>query len=329
MHAFQMNYFFDIASPFLYLMTALNMSVFVCFGIWSLRQRFRRYEEWAVRTQMIVLLAVLVFYVMEIMTLRLLLVGEPLYFMFALLGLVAAGLALYGHIAVSFLSRLMVELIVPDNPAARLTPRLGPAEMLEHEEDWEGALNEYYVLAHIYPGDALIYGRIANNLLRLERPGEAIKWFERALKHTSQPNDALVLLRRLWDACHIVNEKERAREAVLRFAENYPDFEASALLLKQLGENEVSKRAGSAIGTMLEALEQKPIEAHDLPGASPIPTAAEKRAGRTGLAKLEDAPLEENVSKKDAPTAGKKPQKRVLLEPMDDAQNTADENRSG
>lgn len=239
-----MNGLLDITSPLLYLAIGSAMIVFVLFGVWSLRQRFRRYEEWALRTQVVVLLAVFAFYTLEIKALRLLLVGEPVYFMFALLGLAAAGFALYGHILVSLLSRLMVEAVIPDNPSRYDVPRLGPAEILEHEEDWAGALNEYYVLARVYPGNAQIYGRIANNLIRLERHGEAVKWLERSIEATDQPRDALVVLRRLWDTHAALGEHQQAKKAVLAFTRRFPDFEASAMLLSQLGMEDASRAAG-------------------------------------------------------------------------------------
>lgn len=285
----EMNGLFDIASPLLYLTIGSAMIVFVAFGVWSLQQRFRRYEEWALRTQVVVLLAVFAFYTLEIKALRLLLVGEPVYFMFALLGLAAAGFALYGHILVSLLSRLMVEAVVPDNPAQYGIPRLGPAEILEHDEDWEGALNEYYVLARVYPNNALIYGRIANNLLRLERHGEAVKWLERSLEATEHPRDALVLLRRLWDTHAQLGEHQDARDAVLAFTRRFPDFEASALLLRQLGmEREAGETDKEGPETGPAGLE--PLEAHPLNESTvkttPPPRTAKSRD--TSLEVMED-----------------------------------------
>lgn len=258
-----MNGLFDITSPLLYLATGTALFAFVFFGVWSLRQRFRRYEEWAVRTQAVVLLAVFAFYTVEIKALHLLLVGEPVYFIFSLLGLLVAGLALYGHILVSLLSRLMVEMVLPDNPEKYHVPRLGPAEFLEHEQDWEGALNEYYVLARVYPGNALVYGRIANNLLRLERPAEAVKWLEKSLEASAKPKDALVVLRRLWDTCSELDEHQKAKEAVLAFTRRFPDFEASALLLKQLGVEEADRAGGASREDTggLESLDAHPLNA--------------------------------------------------------------------
>ena len=314
-HISQMNHVFDITSPLLYLMTAVNISVFLFFGVWSLRQRFRQHHEWAIRTQAIVLAAVLVFYIIEIATLRVLLVGETIYFVFALLGLISAGLALYGHIAVSLVSRLMVELVVPDNPALRNVPRLGPAEMLEHEQDWEGALNEYYVLAHIYPGNALIYARIATNLLRLERTGEAAQWFERSLKHTNQANDALVLLRRLWDACETAGERDRARAAVHRFIERFPDHEASPLLLQQLNGTAGTARPKGKPPLGAQRLRGKKTlrEVAELLDTAPEP---DRTPTEIGLVSLEESPVDE-----DAETGGSAPENKghaSALAPLDE-----------
>lgn len=270
-HVYQMSSVFNIASPFLYLVTGTAMVVFVCFGIWSLRQRFLKYEEWAIRTQVLVVLLVFLFYILEIAALRVLLVTDPVYFLFSLLGLFAAGLALYGHVLVSLLSRMLVELVVPNNPGNRDVPRLGPAEILEHAEDWEGALNEYYVLAQIYPGNPLIYRRIAKNLIKLERPGEAAQWLERSLNHTDRPEDALLLLRRLWDVRRALGDHEGAREAVYGFVRRFPDFEASPLLLRQLGgEGQTGNANNRGIERPLESLASHPLDEEYPGGKAPL-----------------------------------------------------------
>jgi hypothetical protein len=306
-HISQMNYLFDIASPALYVMTGINVTVFLFFGVWSLHQRFQQHQEWAIRTQAIVLLAVMVFYFVEVTTLRLLLVGETVYFIFSLLGLITTGLALYGHIVVSLFSRLLVELVVPDTPGASAVPRLGPAEMLEHEQDWEGALNEYYVLAHIYPGNALIYGRIATNLLQLERPEEAAQWFERSLKHTSQANDALVLLRRLWDAYEAVGERNKAREAVHRFIERFPDHEASPLLMRQIG-----LKADSGSEASGEPCAPKTKKLPKAQGPAPS-------SGPSGLASLDEEPLDHKEAAEPSSKKTETGKRTSTLESLDDS----------
>ena len=138
MLALTINRIFEPFSPALDITALFNIVVFVAVGIWSLHIRFRRYEEWSARTQLLILIAVFFFYVVEISMLRVTLREEVVQFIFSLLGLLVAGLALYRHILVSLLSRILVEMVVPDNPAAGDIPRFGPAEALENQEDWNG-----------------------------------------------------------------------------------------------------------------------------------------------------------------------------------------------
>lgn len=235
--------------------------IFLAFGTWSLHKRFQKHEEWSLRNQMLVLLGVALFYLIEITTLRIVLHESVVQFIFALLGLLVAGLSLYGHILVSVISRLMVEFLIPDNPDAATTPRLGPAEALEQQEDWEGALNEYYILARIYPRNAMICVRAANNLLRLNRNEEAVAWFERAIKYTDKPEDNLILVRRLCDTLETLHQSERINEVLHCFAERFSGHESSRTITKELANTNPRENTVAAcpIDDMLVPLEDAPL----------------------------------------------------------------------
>jgi len=239
--------------------------IFLAFGTWSLHKRFQKHEEWPLRTQMLVLSGVSVFYLLEIPTLRFVLHESIIQFVFALLGLLVAGLSLYGHIIVSVISRLLVEFLVPDNPAAAVTPRLGPAEALERQEDWEGALNEYYILARIYPRNAMICVRAANNLLRLDRGEEAVAWFERAIKYTDKAEDNLMLVRRLCDTLETLHQPERINEVLHCFAERFSDHESARTITKELAKTNPSENtvAVCPMDDMLVPLEDAPLTPDD------------------------------------------------------------------
>lgn len=239
--------------------------IFLAFGTWSLHKRFQKHEEWPLRTQMLVLSGVAIFYLLEIPTLRFVLHESVIQFIFALLGLLVAGLSLYGHIIVSVISRLLVEFLVPDNPTAAVTPRLGPAEALERQEDWEGALNEYYILARIYPRNALICVRAANNLLRLNREEEAVAWFERAIKYTDKPEDNLMLVRRLCDTLETLHQPEHIKEILLRFAERFSDYESARTITKELAKTNPNENTVAAcpMDDMLVPLEDAPLAPDD------------------------------------------------------------------
>lgn len=212
----------------------VTLILFFVFGIWSIHRRFGKHEEWSMRHQLLVLAVVAAFYLLEVTTLRFMLRESIVQFIFALLGLLVAGLALYGHIIVSVISRLMVEFLIPDNPNAATTPRLGPAEALERQEDWEGALHEYYILARIYPNNPMISVRAANNLVRLNRNEEAVAWFERAIKHTHKAEDNLALVRRLCDTLETLNQPEQINEVLRLFSERFADHETAEYVIQEL-----------------------------------------------------------------------------------------------
>ena len=240
--------------------------VFIIVGVWSLHTRFQRQEEWRLLTQVIVLAGVTLFYLIEIPILRYVLRDNIVYFIFALLGLFVAGLALYGHIAVSVISRILVELLIPDNPANTATPRLGPAEALERQQDWEGALHEYYILARIYPRNPMLCVRAANNLLRLNRETEAIAWLERAIKYTQKPEDNLTLVRRLCDALESLDQPEKANAALRIFAKRFSEHESGKAVARTLNQE---KKSGDDAGPsvpdtdMLAPLDDAPISQND------------------------------------------------------------------
>ncbi|MCK5861460.1 MAG: hypothetical protein KAH38_03180 [Candidatus Hydrogenedentes bacterium] len=213
---------------------AVSLFIFLVFGIWSLHKRFQKIEEWHLHTQLFILLGVVVFYWIEIPTLHIVLRESVIQFIFALLGLLIAGLALYGHIVVSVVSRLLVEILVPDNPAAEVQPRLGPAEALEQQQDWEGALNEYSVLSKIYPRNAMLSVRAANVLLKLNRNTEAALFFERAIKYTDKAEDNLMLVRRLCDVLELLGERDRINAVLRAFVERFPEHETSKSIMDDL-----------------------------------------------------------------------------------------------
>lgn len=225
---------FSLFPPILDLAALLGIAAFVAFGVWSLHQRFRRLEEWRLRTQLLVLMAIAVFYVIEIGVLRLSLRDDPVYFIFSLLGLFVAGLALYGHIVVSVLSQLLVELLAPDISGASDTPRLGPAEALERQNDWDAALQEYYVLARIYPDNPLVCTRIANNLARLNRQAEAVPWLKYAVKYSKRPEDCLALSRRLFDTCTALGWFAQAGQALASFLRRFPNHPSATRIEEEL-----------------------------------------------------------------------------------------------
>ncbi len=241
----------------------LAIVVFLAGGVWTLHMRFQRKHELPLRVQSAILAAVMVFYFILTPILRLMLLDNVVYFIFSLLGLLVAGLALYGHVLVSVVSRLLVELLIPDNPATADIPRLGPAEALERQGDLEGALSEYYVLARIYPDNPMLSLRAAKILMRLNRDAEAVTWLERAIKHTHKPEDNLAIVRRLCDTLESLDEPERANEMLRRFVARFAEHETGRSVskaLEQRNNNEHNDGPPPPESPRLTALDKAPIQ---------------------------------------------------------------------
>jgi tetratricopeptide (TPR) repeat protein len=206
--------------------SALLLIPYFAWGIYTLRLRFRYYEDIPPAIEAVSLLGVAVFYAVEIHLLRVYLGPLRVYFIFAVLGLMVSGAALYGPMIVSLLSQLLVDVIVPGERSKTREPRYEPAEALEREQDYEGALREYMVMARIFPQEATVHVRIAECYMQLARPAEAVQWFERALKHMDSPESSLEVTNRLCEIYHRQlgrpQEGGRLLEAYLL---KYPDAE--------------------------------------------------------------------------------------------------------
>jgi tetratricopeptide (TPR) repeat protein len=119
------------------------------------------------------------------------------FYIFAVLGLIVSGAALYGAMAVSLLSQLLVEGIMPAERSKTREPRYAPAEALERDEDYDGAIQEYMVIARLFPRDPTALLRIADLYMKLMQPEDAANWFERALPHLDSAEESLEVTNRL------------------------------------------------------------------------------------------------------------------------------------
>lgn len=267
----------------MYVVAALLLVPFVGGGVYTLDCRYRRQEEWPLAAEAVVLAAVAAFLAVEVALLRGMLAQNTVYLIFAVLGLCVAASALYGHVLVSVLSRLLVEAVAGAEEGARDRPRFGPAEALERQGAHGDALQEYLVLARIFPREAEVHARIATCHLVLGDPAEAAKWWRRAFKYATAPGDALRHTLRLADTCAgPLGDAAAAREAMeayLRRHSKGPDADA------------VRER----------------IARIDAPADSPKPLSA-------GLAALDEAPLEETPGEIDVPHAARQ---RIQLEPLE------------
>lgn len=173
------------------------MLPFFLWGIYTLRIRFRYHEEFAPKVEIFTLLAVVVFIGIEVVLLRTWMTDTPVLYLFTILGLCVATAALYGAMMVSLASHFIVDMVLPTESEDMNTPHFAPAEALEHLGDFDAALQEYLVIARIFPKDAPTAMRVGNCLVRLERSEEAAAAFERGLALQSDEEGSLKTTNRL------------------------------------------------------------------------------------------------------------------------------------
>ncbi len=200
------------------------MVPYIGWGIHVLRRRYHHHEDLSLAFEAGTMLGVGVLFILEASLLRVWGTHQPLVYLFALLGLCMATIALYGHVAVSLASRLLVDMVLESDDGDSGQPRFGPAESLERQKDYQGALQEYMVLARVYPGNPTVLCRVGENMVRLERYAEAVPWFERALPLLDRPNRAGAVATRLAGILHRhLDCEDEAREVLNAFIARFPD----------------------------------------------------------------------------------------------------------
>ena len=206
-------------------------------GFYTLRRRYAHHEELSPHIEALVLFGVAMFYALESFLLRSSMKTSPAYYFFAILGLIVSGAALYGPMAISLVSQVLVDLIIPGERSKTMEPRYEPAEALERELDFEGAIREYLVIARVFPREPNTFLRIAELYLKLEQFEEAAAWFERALKLLDSAEKSLQITNRV---CEIYQRKlgrpDAAGPLLEAYLAKYPDAEFSGSVRDRLAK---------------------------------------------------------------------------------------------
>lgn len=168
-------------------------------GVYLLRLRYRYHHDFSAASEAITLGLVALFLVTETFILRIQVSDSPIIHMFSLLGLVLSAAALYGPTFVSVISRVLVDLLYPPEPAKTHEPRFEPANALERDGDFEGALREFIIIARTFPRDPAAILRCADLCIKLEQPGQAAAWYERAIPLLDDPEKCLGVTNRLCE----------------------------------------------------------------------------------------------------------------------------------
>jgi hypothetical protein len=228
-------------------------------GIYTLRHRYRWHEEMPLSIELATLIAVTLFIGFQVSILQDAARENRVFFIFAVLGLVTSSAALYGHVAISVLSRLIVDFVAPSESVSADKPRFGPAEALERAGDYNGAIQEYLVLARLFPKHPAVYEHLAEAELKANHPESAIAYFHRALALHKQPAAAFAMVMRLADTyARNLNNADAAREVLASFIAEHPrspEAEQAKARLERLEAPELP------VGeTKLTALAVQPLE---------------------------------------------------------------------
>ena len=255
---------FDLDQDGAMILSLIGLIPYFGWGIYALRLHYRYHEDLKPVVAAITLVAVSLFYLLQTILLRVFLQDQPGYFLFALMGLFVSGAALYSNMAVSLLSQLLVDAIVPGDRSKTNEPRYGPGEALERLGDYDGAIDEYLIIARIFPKEPKPLLHVADNYVKLEKPGEAVRWFERALRLIKDPDDALQVVNR---ACSIylrnLNQPMDAIRVLEDYLEKFSGSEFVSVVETRIERIEKEMDAPSPVPAELENSELHLVEVEE------------------------------------------------------------------
>ena len=230
-------------------LTAVLLVAYVAWGIVTLRLRYRYHEDLPVVVEEITLICVILFCVFEAALIKRWIDPDEIGFFFAVLGLIVSAAALYGHMVVSLASQLIVDMVMPGDRSAPSEPQYGPAEALERQGDFEGAIREYMVIARIFPKAPTAAIRVGDNLVKLGRAKEAAPWFERGLAHLDSGDTSLKVTNRLFEIyVRDLERPQQARKVLEDYLERFPDAEYADSVRQRLEQlDEMGKRESQVV----------------------------------------------------------------------------------
>lgn len=288
---------------------------FFGWAIFLLRRRFQYYEENSMALEVLTAGALAVFLWIEAAVLKHTLSGQTIIYLAALLGLCVSTFALYAHVLISLASRIVVDMVSPRGENAAYQPRFGPVDALERNEDYEGALQEYLVLARIYPRNYEVLSRTGRVEEILGNHQEAVTWYLRARKRATRAEEALAAANRLcvlYDT-HL-EQPEEADRHLAQFIKDYPDSLDRDIVVERLERR--AHREGFTLSTLLEALDEHPLDLEPVAELAHATPALEAKAA-VELVTLESAGAAEK-SALIAPERAKRPS-GIGLERLDSA----------
>lgn len=211
------------------------MAPFLAWGIYTLRERYLLHHDIPRALEIKTVIGLILFLSAQLVLLRIWIGSIEVFYAFALLGLLAASTALYGPVIISVLSQTIVDALHPVQEHAESEPHFGPAEALEGECDYDGALREYMVLARIFPKHAEPAFRVASVLCELERFDEAADSFERGIRLCMDAERALFATNRLADLyTNRMDCADRAIAILESYLDRFPEAGRQDLIQRRI-----------------------------------------------------------------------------------------------
>ncbi len=222
---------FDLA----WVLSGLLLIPYILWGIYLLRQKLTYHVELDRAVETFTIACLVFFFIFEFKLLDAWLGKSPLRLIVAVFGLSISAVALYGPLIVSFGSHLMIDIVMPARTFGANEPQYGVAEACEMHGDFEGAAREYATVARMFPRETKAALRAGDNLMKLDRPADAVPWFELALRNLDTDDSALPVLNRLVGIYQTrLGQPEMAAALLQGFLEDFPNSEYAPSVAERL-----------------------------------------------------------------------------------------------
>lgn len=222
---------FDLA----WVLSGLLLIPYLLWGFYLLRERLVHRVELDRAVETFTVTALFFFFIFEFTLLKKWLGHNHLKLVFSVLGLTVSAAALYGPLLVSFISHFIVDLIMPTRRYGVSVPQYGTAEACELRGDFEGAAREFVAVSRMFPKETKAAIRAADNYMKVDRPADAVPWFELALKSSASPEETLSIANRLHDIyLRKLDNRDAARKALETYLARFPDSEFAGSVSQRL-----------------------------------------------------------------------------------------------
>ncbi|GEM_PF-1269421 len=275
---------------FLDIISILLLGFLFFWGVYLLyRKWIKNYEYpfWLDLLSLIIMFAILG---IELLQLKEWLRNSPILYVLSALGLFITASALYSQSLISLITIIFVSIIQPGEESAPDIPRFGPAEILERKNDLRGALNEYFVLARIYPHHPSVHLRIANVYMKMKQPEEALHWLKKSLQYLRKEEDTYLIVARYCDIAHEIGDKDSMTEILDNFLKQYPESTHSQSILER--KKQIKRDVKSEKSSLLVLMEDIPIS-----DSNTIEGKKEYMSKTLTLEKIQEVDVDNNSTK--------------------------------